>query len=83
MSNMTLPTIQTTARRLARSALELLFPVHCVRCGREGQVICASCVTGLKVLERPFCDTCARPNVNGQCHDCLEHALASDDVLSP
>jgi len=83
MSNMTLPTIQTTARRLARSALELLFPVHCVGCGREGQVICASCVTGLKVLERPFCDTCARPNVNGQCHDCLEHALASDDVLSP
>lgn len=80
---MTLPAIQTTARSLARSALELLFPVHCVGCGKEGPVICASCVAGLKVLERPFCDICARPNTDGHCPDCLEHLPAIDSVLSP
>ena len=83
MSYITLPTIQTTARTLARSAIELLFPVHCVGCGKEGQVICVSCVDELKGLQRPFCDTCARPNTDGQCNDCLEHPPAIGGVLSP
>ena len=83
MSKITPPTFQTAFRSLTRPVLELLFPFHCVGCGREGEVICESCVDGLRRLEEPFCDTCAQPNVRGQCGPCLEHPPAIDGIRAP
>lgn len=70
-------------RSLARSALDLLLPLHCVGCRREGGVLCAGCIEGLSRLEPPFCDTCAQPNVNGQCQWCLEHPAMIDGIRAP
>ncbi len=83
MPNLAPPTIKTTLRSLTRSALDLLFPIHCVGCGEEGDVICASCVDGLKRLEQPYCDTCAQPSVQGQCQWCLDHPSAIDGIRAP
>ena len=83
MSKIVTPTIQTAFRSLARSALDLLLPLHCVGCRWEGDVLCASCIEGLRPLEQPFCDTCAQPNVNGRCQWCLEHPSKIDGIRAP
>ncbi len=83
MSKIVTPTIQTAFRSLARSALDLLLPLHCVGCRWEGEVICARCIEGLRRLEQPFCDTCAQPNVNGRCQWCLEHPSKIDGIRAP
>lgn len=83
MSKITTPTIQATFRSFAGSALELLFPIHCLECGRERDVICPSCVEELRRLEDPFCDICAQPGAQGQCDACLEHPSAIDGIRAP
>ena len=45
--------------------------------------MCARCIEGLRRLEQPFCDTCAQPNVNGQCQSCLEHPSKIDGIRAP
>lgn len=45
--------------------------------------MCAGCIEGLRRLEQPFCDTCAQPNVNGQCQICLEHPPKIDGIRAP
>ena len=45
--------------------------------------MCAQCLEGLRRLEQPFCDTCAQPNVNGQCQWCLEHPSQIDGIRAP
>ena len=69
--------------RLAKSALDLVFPIHCVGCGREDRIICDGCVTGLPKLERPYCDICAAPGVAGVCRWCLEYPRGFDSLRSP
>ena len=83
MPNLTTPKIQTALQSLTRSALELLFPIHCLGCGREGDVICASCVDGLRKLDEPFCDVCAQPGAQGKCDWCLENPSDIDGIRAP
>ncbi len=83
MSELIAPSLQTAIRGLARSALDLLLPLHCLGCRREGDVLCGRCVDGLRRLEPPFCDTCAEPNVSGQCQSCLEHPPQIDGISAP
>ncbi len=83
MSKTTPPTVEAAFRSVVRSALEMLFPMHCLGCGREGDVICASCVDGLRKLEEPFCDICAQPGAQGQCEPCLENPLAIVVIRAP
>ena len=77
------PSHQTAIRNLARSALDLLLPIHCVGCRSEGSVLCVSCIDGLRRLDPPFCDTCAEPNVDGQCERCLEDQTTIDGMAAP
>jgi len=83
MSGIATSSIQTTVRGLTRSALDLLFPLHCLGCRKEGAILCPECVGGLKRLEQPYCDTCAEPNANGNCQSCLEHPSEIDGVRAP
>ena len=83
MSEIVTTSLHTAFRGLARSALDLLLPLHCVGCRREGDVLCVSCIQGLRRLEEPFCGTCAQPNVNGQCEWCLEHPPKIDGIRAP
>ena len=45
--------------------------------------MCERCIEGLRRLEQPFCDTCAQPNVNGQCQWCLEHPSKIGGIRAP
>ena len=68
---------------LARSALDLIFPLHCLGCRREGSVICGDCANGLKRLEQPFCPTCAQPHTSGTCRWCRGKPPAFDSLRAP
>ena len=69
--------------KLARSTLELVFPIHCSGCGREGAFICEPCADGLERLTAPYCRICAAPRVAGVCRWCGQHPRAFDSLRSP
>ena len=68
---------------LVRSALDLVFPLTCLGCRREGSVICPACLAGLKRLECPYCDICARPRTPGICARCSQETPAIDSIRAP
>ena len=69
--------------KLARSALDLVLPIHCAGCGREGAIICGHCVDGLEGLTPPYCRVCAAPEVSGLCSWCLQYPRGFDSLRSP
>ena len=69
--------------KLVRSALDLMFPIHCAGCGREGGVICGQCVDGLERLTAPCCRVCADPGVSGLCRWCGQSPPGFDSLRSP
>ena len=70
-------------RQLPGTALDLLFPLNCLGCQREGKILCASCVDSLPELKPPFCRVCAQPNAPATCHRCLESPPAFDGIRAP
>ena len=70
-------------RQLPGAALDLLFPLNCLGCQREGRVLCESCVDTLPELTPPYCRVCAQPNAPATCHWCLEYPPAFDGVRAP
>ena len=69
--------------KLARSALDLVFPIHCAGCGREGGVICQQCANGLERLAPPYCRVCSAPGVSGLCYWCRQDTRGFDSLRSP
>ena len=66
-----------------RSIVELVFPIYCAECGREGGIICHLCVDDLKQLSPPYCRVCAAPGVDGICRWCLENPREFESLRSP
>lgn len=69
--------------KLARSALDLVFPIHCTGCGREGAIICEQCVDGLERLTAPYCRICAAPDAQGVCDWCSDHPRGFYSLRAP
>ena len=69
--------------KLARSALDLVFPIHCSGCGREGGIICPQCTEILERLGTPRCGTCSAPGVDGTCRWCLQYPRGFESLRSP
>lgn len=66
----------------ARSTLDMVLPIHCLGCGRQGDIICPACVPGLAPLDSPFCDICADPGVVGLCSNCRNQQRTASIHLS-
>ena len=69
--------------KLTRSALDLIFPIHCTGCEREGGILCEQCANGLKRVVPPFCRVCAAPGVDGVCRWCLQNPRGFEFLHSP
>lgn len=51
--------------------LDLIFPIECLGCGREGSWLCGACFRKIKFAERQFCLACKKKNDFGEfCPDC-------------
>ncbi len=81
MSNLT-----ANIGKVTQSALDLLFPRHCLGCRREGWLLCPDCSAGLPRLEPPYCPVCAQPGSTGRpgrCRWCSEISQTIDGIRSP
>ncbi len=54
-------TAKSLLSKLAGPALDLVFLMSCAGCGKEGKLLCQTCVPVLPQLKKPFCDLCASP----------------------
>jgi ComF family protein len=44
--------------RMGRTVLDLVYPPHCVLCGRSGPFLCLKCEAALSRAEAPRCERC-------------------------
>jgi len=65
-------------------ALDLLFPQHCVGCGKEGEFLCYSCRQSLPRITPPLCPRCGKPQPSGiLCPSCVGWSAKIDGIRSP
>ena len=62
----------TTVKEFGRGILDLVFPVSCLVCGRDGTYLCESCLAKLPRLDKQLCIVCHKPSPYGKTHpDCV------------
>ena len=77
--------INKQAKAIWSFFIDLLFPIECLDCGREGKWLCADCFLKIKIENSQMCHGCGRLNFNGAiCANCksewsLDGVLASLD----
>ena len=69
--------------RVAGSALNLLLPLSCAVCHREGRFLCPDCECALPRLEPPYCTVCADPGASPQCDWCTSTRPAIAGIRAP
>lgn len=59
------------ASRVRDFVLDLIFPVQCIGCGKEGAWLCANCFRKLNFKVKQYCLHCKKENRYGEfCPDC-------------
>ncbi len=59
-----LPAVREGLRRFASAAIGLIYPPTCIACGGATGTphgLCAACWSGLRLIERPFCERLGTP----------------------
>ena len=70
--------------KLKGIALDLLFPQRCVGCGKEGNLVCASCLHSLPRIMPPICPKCGKPQTSGiLCPGCTGWQTEIDGIRAP
>jgi len=46
--------------------LEIIFPIHCVGCGSEGEWLCENCAHKIQLNAQQFCPVCWQANLGGR-----------------
>lgn len=75
-------TIKGLARRAGRLCIDTLFPETCLACRRHVRgsgAVCAACWSGLRFLERPWCEVLGIPFE----HDMGEGFLSAKAIADP
>ena len=76
-------TVKRVLRQLPKLALDLLFPLNCLVCQREGELVCETCQAKLPRLKEPYCLVCAQPNAQERCRWCFQAPLRVDGIRAP
>ena len=69
---------------LKKTALDLLFPLRCIECSKEGNLICDNCHKRLAWITPPVCPFCGvdKP-LDTPCTSCPTFEPAIDGIRSP
>lgn len=74
--------ILDSIKTLGLKALDLVFPVSCVVCGKEGEFLCRNCKNKLTPLPHQLCIVCKKPSAFGKTHaDCVTRNTV-DGIIS-
>ena len=68
---------------IVSAALDFVFPIACLGCGKEGAYLCPNCRTDLPTLKPPYCALCAQPQSATPCHWCRTAPLSLDGIIAP
>ncbi len=70
--------------QLKKTALDLLFPLRCIECGKEGSLICPACRKGLPWILPPVCPFCGvdKP-LDTPCTSCPAFRPVIEGVRAP
>ncbi len=69
----------TALRQFTSGALDLVFPHSCVHCGREGELLCHTCVSESTSVSKDVCRKCAEPLPKaGTCARCVAERSGLD-----
>ncbi|HUV52195.1 MAG TPA: ComF family protein [Dehalococcoidia bacterium] len=74
---------QLSLQKVKTALLDILLPLRCVGCGKEGSLICPSCSDSLPRVKLPLCQRCGTTvNEGNLCSACLSHPLAINGIRS-
>jgi len=63
--------IKKNAEKFQSFFLDLIFPIECLGCGREGAWLCSACFKAINLKPEQYCLNCKKPNDFGQfCPPC-------------
>jgi competence protein ComFC len=69
--------------RIKEISLDLLFPLQCIECGDEGNLLCARCSQALPEIEPPVCRRCGTPTGGSRlCRACSSHSPVIEGIRS-
>jgi len=69
------------ARRFAKFLKDILFPVFCAECGKEGEWWCEKCLSKRRFEPLFCCPVCAAPTADGRaCVKCAGHYFLDGEV---
>lgn len=61
------------AIQLRAFVLDLIFPIECLGCGKEGEWLCSRCFQSLKLKRNQYCLGCKKENKLGEfCKNCRD-----------
>ena len=60
---------------------EILFPVKCLECGRQGKYLCRSCLDGVHAAKQK-CPMCGKPSIDGFVHVKCKRKYGLDGLIS-
>jgi len=70
-------------QQVKTALLDLLLPLRCLGCGREGDLICPSCRQSLPGIRLPICQRCGATVSEGNlCRSCINYPLTIDGIRS-
>src|SRR3989338_5559090 len=63
--------------------LDLIFPIECLDCGREGEWICGECFSKVKFLAAQICPVCKKESLWGRvCPECRGKSFLEGILVS-
>lgn len=70
-------------QRFKTAFLDLLLPLRCLGCGKEGSLLCAPCCEILPRVKLPLCKRCGTMTNEGiLCRSCINYPLTIDGIRS-
>jgi len=62
--------------------IDIIFPINCLECGKEGKYLCDSCLAKIGKA-RLFCLECHKPSIDGAIHAKCSKKYSIDFAYSP
>lgn len=69
-------------RDIQKLVLEILFPIYCAECNKEGWFLCEQCQNQLKPIYQQVCIACKKPSLAGLTHPRCQTPLMADQLIS-
>ena len=75
-------TVKENFKKLGGLITDLVFPISCLVCGKEGSYLCANCQAKLPRLEKQQCLVCQKPSPFGKTHPECVTRNSVDGIIS-